>query len=49
MHMSLCDATTFKDAQSSCDGPSFVTIRMQPNEFKLVRVKFSHLFVVVDH
>jgi hypothetical protein len=44
--MSLRDATTFKGAQSSRDGPPFVTMKAQLNEPKLIKVNFSHLFVV---
>jgi hypothetical protein len=46
--MNLCEATMFKDAQSSHDGPPFVTMKAQPNEPKFAKVNFSHLFVVVD-
>jgi len=46
--MSLRDVTTFKDAQSRRDGPPFVTMKAQLNKPKLIKVKFSHLFVVVD-
>jgi hypothetical protein len=46
--MNVGDVATFKDAQSSYDGPPSMTTRAQPNEPKLAKVNFSHLFIVVD-
>jgi hypothetical protein len=46
--MSLHDVATFKDAQSSCDGPPSMTTKAQPNLPKLAKVNFSHFFVIVD-